>query len=641
MRNYIFLAFILLLAFCISFIPHIGYAYPLHVDEWMHMTYAETIAQTGSITFPDPFTGLTNINLGDNLWVGYHILWAMFQQVSGIDWITLFRYFPSIIFMITVLAVYVLASRQGYGLEAAFFTCLIPTTGGLLGPAFMVPMALAMLFIPLSLFLAFNIKTWPAYLLIFLFTCFLLISHATTAILLCILLLPYILLNIKSSWQHSIGILMALAIPFILSAPWIYKLVLQSAGRLFSPQYVASYVEIPDLMWKYGLLPIIFSFIGTVILIFKGGKRNLSLIMGLALLLLTLLIFVRFHFGLTEIYERGLMAMLLILSILAGAGLLWLMNVRLPDNFFNRNRFISLVNSANTICVVLIVVVLAVAIPTRFNAVFYHMIDDKDYGAFAWIKENTGTDYTTALLDPWKATAFTAISSKNVSSRIWTSQEQIDNVIYEFLLNGCMDTTFLRDLRGTLVYNLSPCQNSDLVEVNNNIYITNPNVLSGTGKSNILRNAGFEAIYGQPPLFWSTYMRNCTATFIYPEPGRLGGSSAGIHVQQIGPSNQPAAAVWFQHVPVQAGVSYVISGWVRTQDIAGRGGAMIVPQWKGPDYSWISASEFMPDISGNNGWTYYEGKVVAPEGASFCGVSCLMEDCIGSAWFDDIVFRQE
>ncbi len=55
------LLLILTLAFYMAFIPHIGYAYPLHVDEWMHMTYAETIAQTGSITFPDPFTGLTMI----------------------------------------------------------------------------------------------------------------------------------------------------------------------------------------------------------------------------------------------------------------------------------------------------------------------------------------------------------------------------------------------------------------------------------------------------------------------------------------------------------------------------------------------------------------------------------------------------
>jgi hypothetical protein len=30
------------------FIPHIGYAYPLHVDEWMQLTCAKTIGQTQS-----------------------------------------------------------------------------------------------------------------------------------------------------------------------------------------------------------------------------------------------------------------------------------------------------------------------------------------------------------------------------------------------------------------------------------------------------------------------------------------------------------------------------------------------------------------------------------------------------------------
>ena len=185
-----------------------------------------------------------------------HIFWAMFQQVSGIDWITLFRYFPSIIFMITVLAVYVLGSRQGYGLEAAFFTCLIPTTGGLLGPAFMVPMALAMLFIPLSLFLAFNIKTWPSYLLIFLFTCFLLISHAATAIILCMVLAPLYLAELKDNWRHGAGMLAALALPFVLSLPWTFPIAAQAAGRLLVPQYFSPYIELPDLHGSMASCPL-------------------------------------------------------------------------------------------------------------------------------------------------------------------------------------------------------------------------------------------------------------------------------------------------------------------------------------------------------------------------------------------------
>ncbi|MCX6004915.1 MAG: hypothetical protein NT082_04510, partial [Chloroflexi bacterium] len=414
MRNSVLLVFILLLAFYMANIPHIGYAYPLHVDEWMHMTYAETIVQTGSITFPDPFTGQGEVGVGSNLWVGFHIFWAVFQQVSGIPWIPLFRYFPAIIFMLTVLAVYVLANREGYGLEAAFFTCLIPTTGGLLGPAFMVPMALGLLFIPLSLFLAFNIKTWASYLLIFLFTCFLLLSHATTAIILCIILLPYALISLKSNTKHSIGIIMALLLPFVLPFPWIFKLLLQNAGQLLTPQYISQYIELPDLLGKYGVLPMVLSFIGTVVLILRGGKKNLGLILGLALLLIIMLVFLMFHYGLSGVYERGLATVLLVLSILAGAGLFWIRKLRLPAKFVHQHKSNLFRYAGNIACVFLVVIILAIAVPTRLNASFYHMIDDEDYQSFTWIKNNIGAEYTTALLDPWKATAFSAVTGKKV-----------------------------------------------------------------------------------------------------------------------------------------------------------------------------------------------------------------------------------
>ena len=38
---------LLLPAGFMAFIPHTGYAYPLHVDEWIRLTYAKTIARTG------------------------------------------------------------------------------------------------------------------------------------------------------------------------------------------------------------------------------------------------------------------------------------------------------------------------------------------------------------------------------------------------------------------------------------------------------------------------------------------------------------------------------------------------------------------------------------------------------------------
>jgi hypothetical protein len=635
------LLLILALAFSMAFIPHIGYAYPLHVDEWMHMTYAETIAQTGSITGPDPFTGMTNINLGDNLWVGFHILWAMFQQISGIDWIILFRYFPSIIFILTILAVYVLASRLGYGLEAAFFSCLMPTTGGLLGPAFMVPMALDMLFIPLSLFLAFNIKTWPSYLLIFLFTSFLLISHATTAIVLCIILAPYILLNIKGNIRHAAGVLASLVLPFALSLPWTYQIAAQTARQLLLPQYFSPYIELPELLWKYGLLPIAFSFIGTIILVMKGGKKNFGLVLGLALLLIVMLIFIRFHYGLETVYERGLTAMLLILSVLAGAGLWWLRKVKLSARFLHTHKSTVFRNGSGIACGVLVVLMLAVAIPTRLNAVFYHMIDDEDYRSFTWIKDHVSGDYGSAMVDPWKATAFVAVTGKKVPRRIWFNQEPVDDRIYNFINDGCPDTAFLRYNRTSFIYSRLTCGNRDLIEVSANIYITNPNVSNIFPSTEGLQNGGFEAVYGNPPAHWMQWSQNCKPVFTFPDLGRNGGVGVSIRMFETEPFKPWPQAIWLQEVPVQAGKSYVIGGWIRTDNIVGQGGAAIVPSWQGPGHGWIGATGFMPYLQGTNGWTYYQGRVTAPPGAAICSVSCTITGCSGTAWYDDILFDEE
>ena len=102
---------IIALAFYISFIPHQRYPYPVHIDSWVHLAYSEAMLQAGSTTFPDPFLGQSTISLSSNLEAGFHLFWGVFHQISGISWLTIFRYFPSIIFVITVLSAYVLTER--------------------------------------------------------------------------------------------------------------------------------------------------------------------------------------------------------------------------------------------------------------------------------------------------------------------------------------------------------------------------------------------------------------------------------------------------------------------------------------------------------------------------------------------------
>lgn len=481
--DYLLLLPILGLAFYIAFIPHQDYPYLLHVDEWLHMAYSKAMLQSGSTTFVEPFFGQRTISISSNLEAGFHLFWATFQQLSGISWIAIFRYFPGIIFIITVLSVYTLAQREGFGLEAAFFTCLIPTTVGILGPGLLVPVAMGLLFTPLLLFLAFNFRSGWSYLLIFVFTAFLLAIHAPSAISPIIVLTPYILLNLKGNFKHSLMITLALLLPFLIIFPWIFSLLLPTAKGLFAAQPLTEYVQLPRVVQAYGYFPILLSLLGTFLLAIRGGKKNYGLILGLLALLLMLVTFFTFHRGVPIMYERGLMYMMLMVGIVAGAGLAGVKNLKLPARISAWLKVPLITqNVGRFLCLALIGITLAISIPDRLDTPYYHMIDREDYQAFLWIKNNINQDYGKAILDPWKATAFTAITGKTVYTRIHSYPKDKDNETYAFLKGGSNDTTLLRQNGISVIYtrvyeggqgrNIEySSDNPDLVEVAKNIYL--------------------------------------------------------------------------------------------------------------------------------------------------------------------------
>lgn len=470
--DYLKLLPIMGLAYYVAFIPHRNYLYPVHIDEWFHMAFSNEIIGIASVVgFTNPFSG------GAPVWnqsfeLGFHVFFAVFHQISGIPWIDIVRYFPGIIFIITILSVYVLAKRQGFGWEAALFTCLVPTTVGILGPAFMVPVAMGLLFIPLSIFLVFNFRTGWSYVVLFLLTVFLVSMHAATAVGIAIILTPFILLNLKGNFKHSLGITLALAIPFIAIFPWVFDMLLQQVRSLLIPSPVTRYVDIPSVIQTYGYLPILSCLLGTFLLAMRGDKRNCGLILGLLALLMILTTYFTFHYGVPSVYERGLVYMMLLMSIVAGAGLMGVKNFMLPVGLSTRLRAPLITkNIGNILCLILIGFTLAVCIPERQNIPYYYMINKRDYQTFVWIKYNVSESYDKAILDPWKATAFTATTGKKVYTRIHMNPKSSDNWTYEFLEDGCKDSAFLRENRISIVYTREAIHNSDLLEVRKNVYL--------------------------------------------------------------------------------------------------------------------------------------------------------------------------
>ena len=466
---------VLVLAFYIAYIPHLNYPYPVHVDEWVHIAYSNSLLAHGHIVHLEPFTGVSSGSIIYDLESGFHILTATIESVTGLSGITIARYFPGLIFILTVLSVFVLAKREGFGWEAAFFTCFIPTNVGLLGPAFFIPIIVNLPLIALSLLLVFYHRSFKSYIMLVFLMGFMFINHVTSAILLVLILVPYFFIHLVKEPKHSIILALIAIVPFLLMLPWTHNLIISTWQSLFTPKPTPAYHDIPYIISFYGYLPIILALIGIVWLSLKGGATGMSLLLGLVVIAVMLATFYSLHYGVEEIYMRGTVIFYLLLGIVAGAGLMAVKRLTLPGHFPawepGRNVGYALVG-------ILVIVSLALAIPSRLATPYYHMIDEHDYTTFVWIRSNispvVGANRR-AILDPWKATAFTAITGTQVYARITTAPTPYSNEASQFLADGCPDTLFMLDNRIKIVYTQQEVVNPDLVEVTDGVYILQVN----------------------------------------------------------------------------------------------------------------------------------------------------------------------
>jgi hypothetical protein len=474
--EYSILIFIIVLGVYIAWIPRQNSILPVHLDEWFHMACARQIfIQGDAVDLIDPF-------YGGQPWLfqfaerGFHLLLGVLQKISGLDWLSIFRYIPGVILAMTILAAYVMGKRRGFGLESAFFVSLLPTTIGILGPAFLVPVATGLLFLPLSLFILHNIDNRKGSIILALFIFFLLSFHAYTAIAAVIICFPYLLLNIKQDWKSSIRFGMALLVPFLIAYPFASQFVNPFLVQISDPHEISIYIDFPWLVGSLGYVTLGLCLIGTFFIGIRPNKQNAGLLCGFFVSLILIVVYYQFHYGITGLYERGLLYALVLASIIAGVGLAALKKMELNFSFLASIPHRIIKYGQTAIIGVMVLLIVITIIPERQSTPYYKMIDEHDYQDFRWINDNYGDQKLKALLDPWKATAFTAVTGLRVTSRIIMSPAEIDNEIYEFLANECQNTQFLIDHDVSLVYTRQDCTNPNLLKVHEHVYIITDNL---------------------------------------------------------------------------------------------------------------------------------------------------------------------
>jgi hypothetical protein len=437
------LLLILFLSAYVAYIPHKGYDYPVHRDEWDRMTMAKALVKAGHTVYPEPFHGEGNAS--PSLETGFMVWLAGIKLVSGLPWLAIFKYLPLILSLFLVLSAYIFARRLGYGLEAAFLTSLLPTTLNLLGPAFLVPVSLGLPFILLTLFLAYNFKGTVRGVPLLMILAFLAYTHPPTAVAAFTALGIYLLH--AREWRMIAGI--------GLTAAAITALIPQLSGILLrkGPESLVftTFISYAELYRVYGYLPSIF-FVAGAYLIYRRGRKDATLVYIAILLLLINVAYRQLGWTLLLMPERNYLYLMLLMAVIGGYALSRLRDRRL------------LIGVA--------LVTLVLSFQGHISTPYYRIIDDREYQDFTWIRDNLEGK---AVLDPWKAIAFTAIAEKPVYSRVFPGpsrmHDQRNNEIRRFFAEGCVDTEFLRKNRISIVYAYNPCSNQHLKELRERIYI--------------------------------------------------------------------------------------------------------------------------------------------------------------------------
>jgi diacylglycerol kinase len=373
--------------------------------------------------------------------------------------------------MFVILAVYAAFKRRGFGWESAFFTALLPTSVGVLGPAFLVPVTMAVIFLPLAIFLAGEFDDFPSLVLLFIMVLVMLVTHAFTAIAVVVILSPYLFLKLKKKAKHTIALAAVLLLPFLLLLPWGLPYIHQVAGFLSGPQHLSPLVDYPRLIFNYGYLPAALLVLGSFCLFRRGRWLENGPVLGLAAWLLVMVVYYVGHLGLGGVYERGFLYAGLMMSFVSGVGLSWFIHFHIPGiSHHPIFRFFSQ-NISKIIYILLVLCCLITVVPLRQHAGYYHMIANRDYCVFTWIEEHLGEDYDKAILDPWKATAFTAVTGRKVFSRTTMATSELDRQVYAYLDSGASNSTLLRENGITIVYSPVPVDNPDLIRIGPDIYL--------------------------------------------------------------------------------------------------------------------------------------------------------------------------
>ncbi|MEK6835375.1 MAG: hypothetical protein AABX61_03875, partial [Nanoarchaeota archaeon] len=371
-----------------GFIDNNGYSnynYPLHGDEWTHLAQAVYLMENKNIPEVNPYLKDTQKL---NLESGFHAFLAQFFTLTNLDPILNYQYLPAIfavISLLTLIILVILITNNFYiSLLASLFFLSIKNNVNLMGIWFLVPLTFSIFIIYLFFYCFLNENKKLNYLSI-LFYLTSIFTYPAATILITLILILYLIINNKFNKYYLIfGVILFLA------ALFLFRNNLQHLFDVFIFKYgwTGAFEFKYSIIKMYGLIAFLFALIGSIYIYKK--RLNKILLMWPLICLIPVIMYSTLKFTLFLPYQRAFFYLLIGLVPLSAIGLYYLLEY----------VYIFIKKYDKTLAIFTIILLTSLVFISQFNNYYkiedkrflpLHFINEDDYNALKWVKENYGT----------------------------------------------------------------------------------------------------------------------------------------------------------------------------------------------------------------------------------------------------------
>ncbi|MEW6010507.1 glycosyltransferase family 39 protein [Methanobacterium alkalithermotolerans] len=317
-KNIIFIFIPALITFCLILIPTFKYQWPLSWDIFYHIHISQLYLENGLIFFDD----LTYAPYGRPIFYPplFHFLLISLKEIFGWTLFDSARYIQPVLGSLTILSFSFVAYRM-YNATTGFLTGIfVMFTTFFSRMIIPIPETMALILLPLLAYFYYisleNNKLFPALLAGILLGMVLLTHLLSSSIIILIILIYTIIIGLIQKEPVLKQFLVLLATSMAIAAVWYLPLILSYGFSFKSPP--AQGIELFKYLTLFGIVPLIFSFIGS----FYASKRRkkqdlLILVWTIAILLFSLAHFI----GIPVLSERILNFAVFPLMLLAALGI--------------------------------------------------------------------------------------------------------------------------------------------------------------------------------------------------------------------------------------------------------------------------------------------------------------------------------